>query len=42
MPDVRETVRLGRKARGDLAAEPVGRDVLGDHFADEVAAGRAW
>jgi hypothetical protein len=34
---VREAVRLGRKARGDLAAESVGRDVLGDHLTDEIA-----
>ena len=38
--DVRKAVRLGRKPRGDLPAKAVGRDVLGDHFANEVTAGR--
>ena len=36
MADVRKAVRLGRKARGDLAAKAVARDVLRDHFANEV------
>jgi len=35
--DVRKPVRLRRKARGDLTAEAVGRGIVRNHFADEVA-----
>ncbi len=38
--DVRKPVRLGRKPCRDLASEAVGRDVFGDHVANEVATRR--